>query len=292
MSLKGLGRGVDALLMNYGEVKSEQKSSSLVKISQVEPNLAQPRKEFDAEALSELADSIRTHGILQPIAVRKIAGGRYQIIAGERRWRAAREAGLSEIPVYLVDADDRAVMELALVENLQRQDLNPIEEAEGYRILMNEFSLTQEECAARVGKSRPVVANALRLLSLTPEVREMLAAGKLTVGHAKALLSLTDEKSQKDTAKLVAENNYSVRQTELLVKKLLQEKLRTKETKPAISVNYLEEIERRLAGKLGRKVKLISGRKKGKIELEFYNPEDLEKLIDFLETVGREYHFE
>lgn len=284
MSQRGLGKGLSALFMDQEDLNKSE-NLLMVKLSQVEPNASQPRKEFDPESLSELAESIRTHGILQPLAVRKTAEGRYQIIAGERRWRAAREAGISEVPVYLVDADDRTVMELALVENLQRQDLNPIEEAEGYRTLMSEFSLTQEETAQRIGKSRPAVANALRLLSLTPEVRAMVAEGLLSAGHAKALLSLTDEESQKSTAKLIVENNYSVRQTELLIKKILQEKLKAKEPKKhEISVNYLEDIERRLAAKLGRKVHLVSGRKKGRIELEFYNPEDLEKLIDLLDT--------
>ncbi len=284
MSSKGLGMGLDALFMTNSAPKEEIKNLSLVKLSQIEPNAAQPRKDFDPDALAELAESIRTHGILQPLAVRKLSEGRYQIIAGERRYRAAREAGLTEVPVYFVEADDRTLMELALVENLQRQDLNPIEEAEGYRVLMSEFSLTQEDCATRVGKSRPAIANALRLLSLPDEIRAMLTDGKLSVGHAKALLSLTDSATQIKIAKLVVENEYSVRQTELLVKKTLQEKKDLK-VKTSVSVNYLEEIERRLSGRLGRKVKLISGKKKGKIELEFYNPEDLEKLIELLESI-------
>ncbi len=284
MGSKGLGMGLDALFMTGAPSPKEEKNLSLLKLSQIEPNAAQPRKDFDTEALAELAESIRTHGILQPLAVRKLSEGRYQIIAGERRYRAAREAGLTEVPVYFVEADDRTVMELALVENLQRQDLNPIEEAEGYRVLMSEFSLTQEDCAARVGKSRPVVANALRLLSLPEEIINLLSEGKLSVGHAKTLLSLSDSKLQIKIAKLVIENGFSVRQTELLVKKALQEK-KEKKVNSSVSVNYLEEIERRLSGKLGRKVKLISGKKKGKIELEFYNPEDLEKLIKLLESL-------
>ena len=283
MNQKGLGKGLSALFMEQ-ESASQPENLQMVKLSQVEPNPAQPRREFDPEALSELAESIRTHGILQPLAVRRVAGDRYQIIAGERRWRAAREAGVEKIPVYLVDADDRTVMELALVENLQRQDLSPIEEAEGYRTLMDDFSLTQDDVAKRVGKSRPAIANALRLLSLSPNVRDLVASGALSVGHAKALLALTDAEQQKRTAELVLEKGYSVRQTELLIKKILQDSLRAQEKKPEITVNYLEEIERRLAAKLGRRVKLVSGRKKGRIELEFYDPEDLEKLIDFLDT--------
>lgn len=287
MSAKGLGMGLDALFMGSSNEKADS-GISMVKLSLVEPNLSQPRKDFDPEALADLTESIKTHGILQPLAVREIAGGRYQIIAGERRWRAAREAGLAEVPVYLVEADDKKVMELALVENLQRQDLNPIEEAEGYRVLMDEFSLTQEDCAVRIGKSRSAVANTLRLLSLAPEVREMVSDGRLSAGHAKALLAIANEKKQKDAAALVLEKNYNVRQTELLVKKLLESSAVKEKPTAAVTVNYLEEIERSLSGKLGRKVKVTSGRKKGKLELEFYNPEDLEKLIKLLEQVGKE----
>ena len=285
MGSRGLGMGLDALFMNHDKSPKETKNSTLIKLSQIEPNATQPRKDFDPEALSELAESIRTHGILQPLAVRKLSENRYQIIAGERRWRAAREAGLSELPVYIIDADDRAVMELALVENLQRRDLNPIEEAEGYRVLMGEFSLTQEECAARVGKSRPVVANALRLLSLPDEVREFLSDGKLSVGHAKILLAVSDKKELVKLAKIIVENAYSVRQAELLVKKAMQQK-KEAPAKSSVSVNYLEQVEKRLSGKLGRKVKLVSGRKKGRIELEFYDTNDLNNLIDLLEALG------
>ena len=287
MSARGLGMGLDALFMESADTTKSDKGISTVKLASVEPNLAQPRKDFDPEALADLTESIRTHGILQPLAVREIAGGRYQIIAGERRWRAAREAGLSEVPVYLVEADDKKVMELALVENLQRQDLNPIEEAEGYRVLLNEFSLTQEECALRIGKSRSAIANTLRLLSLTPEVREMVSDGRLSAGHAKALLAIANEKKQKEAAAIVLDKNYNVRQTEQLVKKLLETSQIKNKPTVAVTVNYLEEIERSLSGKLGRKVKVTSGRKKGKLELEFYNPEDLEKLIKLLEEVGR-----
>ncbi|MBR5478649.1 MAG: ParB/RepB/Spo0J family partition protein [Clostridia bacterium] len=287
MSAKGLGMGLDALFMDNSSASAD-KGVATVKISLVEPNLDQPRKDFDPEALADLCESIKTHGILQPLAVREIAGGRYQIIAGERRWRAAREAGLAEVPVYVVEADDKKVMELALVENLQRQDLNPIEEAEGYRVLMNDFSLTQEDCAARIGKSRSAIANTLRLLTLAPVVREMVADGRLSAGHAKALLSIVIEKKQIDAANLVLAKNLTVRQTEVFVKKLLESSKAKPTAAKSVTVNYLEEIERNLSGKLGRKVKVTSGRKKGKLELEFYNPEDLEKLIKLLEQLGRE----
>lgn len=284
MSQRGLGKGLGALFMDQTD-QNQNENLLVVKISQVEPNAAQPRKEFDAKALNELSESIRMHGILQPLAVRKTSEGRYQIIAGERRWRAARDVGISEVPIYLVDADDQTVMELALVENLQRQDLNPIEEAEGYRTLINQFHLTQEETAQRVGKSRPAITNAMRLLSLAPSVRNMVSDGSLSVGHAKLLLALTDDDLQINTAKTVIENAYSVRQTEILIKKIIQEKLKAKvPERKQISVNYLEDIERRLSTRLGRKVRLVSGRKKGRVELEFYDPEDLEKLISFLET--------
>ena len=280
---RGLGKGVGALF----EIPEEATggASSLVAISEIEPNAGQPRKEFDPEALAELTESIRQHGVLQPIAVRKIKEGHYQIIAGERRWRAAREAGLKELPVHIVDVDDRTAMELALVENLQRQDLNPIEEAEGYKTLMDEYNLTQEETAERVGKSRPAIANALRLLGLTPSVREMVSAGILSAGHAKALLPLQEPEMQEKTALTVTQNGYSVRQTELLVKKLLEADKKKPAAKNGITVNYLEDIERRLSSGLGRKVKFIAGRKKGRVELEYYDNEDLEALIALLEKM-------
>ncbi|MEG2570677.1 MAG: ParB/RepB/Spo0J family partition protein [Clostridia bacterium] len=284
MNQKGLGKGFGALFMDQ-QVPGASENLLMVKLSQVEPNAAQPRKSFDEAALAELCDSIRAHGILQQLAVRRISDGRFQIIAGERRWRAARDAGLNEIPVYLVEADDRLVMELALVENLQRQDLNPVEEAEGYRTLIDNFNLTQESVAERVGKSRSAVANALRLLSLADVVRCMVADGQLSVGHAKALLALTDEDAQISMAKSILEHGYSVRQTELLIKKVMQEKLTAKEPpNRGISVNYLESIERRLSTNLGRKVRLISGRKKGRIELEFYDMNDLEKLLGLFDA--------
>ena len=263
-------------------------AASTLPLSEIEPNAGQPRKEFDPEALQELSDSIRQHGILQPIAVRKIKEGHYQIIAGERRWRAAREAGLKEVPVHIVDADDRTAMELALVENLQRQDLNPIEETEGYKTLMDEYNLTQEETAERVGKSRPAIANSLRLLGLAPSVREMVSTGILSAGHAKCLLALTDTEIQEKIALTVSQNGYSVRQTEVLVKKTLEtSKKPTKAVKTGITVNYLEDIERRLSSGLGRKVKFVAGRKKGRVELEYYDNNDLEALIELLERISK-----
>jgi len=287
MGSRGLGKGLDALFSDMS-LESESAAASTISISEIEPNAGQPRKEFDPDALAELSESIRQHGVLQPIAVRKIKEGHYQIIAGERRWRAAREAGLTDIPVHIVDVDDRTAMELALVENLQRQDLNPIEEAEGYKTLMDEYKLTQEETADRVGKSRPAIANALRLLGLAPSVRELVSSGILSAGHAKVLLAVTDAETQEKLALSVTENGYSVRQTEILVKKITEAKKKeTSKAKNGITVNYLEDIERRLSSGLGRKVKFIHGRKKGRVELEYYDNNDLESLISQLERLSK-----
>ena len=228
---KGLGKGLAALLGDDVIQAQEEKSSLYLPISQVESCASQPRKQFDPESLSDLADSIREHGIIQPLTVRKLQSGYYQIIAGERRWRAARMAGLSEVPAIVIEADDRKAMELAMIENLQREDLNPIEEAEGYQVLMSQYGMTQEETAQRVGKSRSAVANALRLLHLCPPVRAMVEDGRLTNGHARAILPLSPE-MQETAADTIIKNDLSVRQTELLVKKLTAEK---KETPPSPS---------------------------------------------------------
>ena len=286
MSAKGLGRGLSALLSDSTVETPESAPSQKVNISRIEPNAAQPRKLFNPEALQDLVSSIQTHGILQPLAVRKLPNGNYQIIAGERRWRAAREAGLTEVPVYLVEATDRAAMELALVENLQRQDLNPIEEAEGFQALMEEYQLTQEDAAARVGKSRPAVANAVRLLALPPRIKAWVADGTLSVGHARALLAVSDAALQQQLATRILEAGYNVRQTEALIKKILQEKPAKKPNPKGVTVNYLEDVGRRLSSKLGRRVTLVDGRKKGRVELEYYGSEDLEHLLTLLERVS------
>ena len=288
MSSKGLGKGVSALFSTDAQAKfTSSAPPTLINLIDIEPNSGQPRKVFTEEALQELADSIAKHGILQPLAVRKLPNGRYQIIAGERRWRAARAAGLKEVPVHVVEADDRTVMELALVENLQRQDLNPIEEAEGFKTLMDEYSLTQEQVAERVGKSRPAVANALRLLALSPRVRVWVSDGSLSAGHARALLSLSDLAKQESAAVQVLNQELSVRQTETLVKKLLQQAAPPQKKRGATEVNYLEEVARNLTSRLGRKVTLVSGRKKGRVELEFYDSDDLEQLISQLEKLAK-----
>ena len=280
---RGLGRGLGALLGD-NVLSADERSSLLLPISQVESCSTQPRKSFEPEALSDLADSIRIHGIIQPLTVRKLQSGYYQIIAGERRWRAARMAGLTQVPVVVIEADDRKAMELAMIENLQREDLNPIEEAEGYRVLTEQYGMTQDECAQRVGKSRPTVANALRLLGLTEPVRAMVEDGRLSAGHARALLTLGSK--QQAAAETVVKDALSVRQTELLVKKLTAEK-KEKPQKDALSVNYVEEAARELGEKLGRPCRIVNGKKKGRIELEYYGTEDLNALLEALEKLGK-----
>ena len=278
---KGLGKGLAALLGDDVIQAQEEKSSLYLPISQVESCASQPRKQFDPESLSDLADSIREHGIIQPLTVRKLQSGYYQIIAGERRWRAARMAGLSEVPAIVIEADDRKAMELAMIENLQREDLNPIEEAEGYQVLMSQYGMTQEETAQRVGKSRSAVANALRLLHLCPPVRAMVEDGRLTNGHARAILPLSPE-MQETAADTIIKNDLSVRQTELLVKKLTAEKKETPPSPSGVTVNYAEEAARELGSHLVRGCKIVSGRKKGRIELEYYGLDDLNALLDLL----------
>jgi len=283
---KGLGKGLGALLGDNFMDTPEEKERLYLPISQVESCSAQPRKQFDPDALADLADSIRQHGIIQPLTVRKLQSGYYQIIAGERRWRAARMAGLSEVPAIVIEADDRKAMELAMIENLQREDLNPMEEAEGYHTLVSQYGLTQEQAASQVGKSRSAVANALRLLNLTPAVRTMVEDGKLSGGHARALLPLAPT-VQENAAAIVVKNELSVRQTELLVKKLTAEKRTKKAPTTALTVNYAEEAARELSSRLGRGCKIVTGRKKGRIELEYYDLDDLNSLIDALYTMKK-----
>ena len=283
--MKGLGKGLDALLGDEFTNEPEVKSSLFLPLSQVESCAAQPRKQFDPDALADLADSIRQHGIIQPLTVRKLQSGYYQIIAGERRWRAARMAGLTQVPVVVIEADDRKAMELAMIENLQREDLNPMEEAEGYRTLMEQYGLTQEETSQRVGKSRSAVANALRLLHLSDEVRALVEEGKLSGGHARALVPLTAE-LQKKAAAVIIKDDLSVRQTELLVKKLTADKPQ-KPAKDAGSVDYAAEAARELSERLGRPCKIVTGRKKGRLELEYYGVDDLNALLDALHQLKK-----
>ena len=278
---KGLGRGMGALIPVEDEISVENSAYRLLPLHRVEPNPGQPRHNFDEEELQALADSIALHGVVQPLTVRELSSGYFQIIAGERRWRAARLAGLSEIPVVVIDADDRKVMELALIENLQRQDLNPIEEALGYRSLMEEYGLTQEDVATQVGKSRPAVANALRLLLLPEAVLEMVQSGELTAGHARAVLSIKSEKKQLEAARKIVNLGLSVRQAESLCKNLSKEPSLKQQT-ITLAVDYVAECEKTLSKQLGRGVKIVNGKRKGRFELEFYGPEDLQVLLDAL----------
>ena len=284
---KGLGTGLDVLFGASGLDEENESELLILPISKVEPRIDQPREYFDQQALQELADSIAQYGLIQPITVRKLETGYYQIIAGERRWRASRLAGLKEVPVRVIEADDRRTAELALVENLQREDLNPIEEAKGYKTLIEEFGLTQEEAAKSVGRSRPSITNALRLLSLSPKVLEMVEKNELSAGHARALISISDDKKQLDAAKEVREKGLSVRKTEQLAAKLAKEPELEKEEDKKISVDYAAEISDQLSKSLGRKVRLTDGKKTGKIEIEFYGADDRENLIGLLKSLGK-----
>lgn len=283
-SERGLGKGLGALLGDAA-LQTQEAGSLSLPISQVEPGLKQPRKRFDDEALADLADSIRQHGVIQPLTVRRLSSGYYQIIAGERRWRAAKLAGLSEVPAVIIEADDRKVMELGLIENLQREDLNAMEESAGYRRLMEEFGLTQEECAERVGKSRSAVANALRLLNLPEPIQAMVEDGRLSAGHARALVSVADPALQQTIAEKVANDGLSVRQTEQLVKKLTAPAKEPKAAQPdPLGVDYAAVAAKELGDKLGRKVKIVTGKRRGRLELEYYGVDDLN---DLLEALGR-----
>ena len=283
---KGLGKGLGALMGDFvTETPTGKSPYQMLPIHKVEPNPSQPRQNFDPEELQSLADSIAQHGVVQPLTVRELSNGYYQIIAGERRWRAARMAELREIPAVIIEADDRKVMELALIENLQRQDLNPVEEALGYQSLIEEYGLTQEEAASRVGKSRPAVANALRLLGLCPEVLELLKAGTISAGHARAVLTLKNEKQQIEAAKKIIALSLSVRQAETLCKNMGKPPAPKKE--PVFEVNYVAECEKSLSKHLGRGVKIVNGKRKGRFELEFYGEEDLQKLLDALMKIEK-----
>ena len=283
-SERGLGKGLGALLGDAA-LQSQEGGSVSLPLAQVEPGLKQPRKRFDEETLADLADSIRTHGIIQPLTVRRLSSGYYQIIAGERRWRAAKLAGLSEVPAVIIEADDRKVMELGLIENLQREDLNPMEEAMGYRTLMEEYGLTQEETAQRVGKSRPAVANALRLIALPDAIRHLVEEGQLSAGHARALLSISSSTLQKKLAQKIIAEGLSVRQTEALAKRFAREDAQ-EETAYAAPPDpmklYRDAAAKDLTTRWGRKVSITMGPKKGKLEFEFYNDEDLTELLDRL----------
>lgn len=272
----GLGKGLDAI---FAENTSETEGTVEIKINDIDPNRTQPRKEFDDEALRALAESITEHGVLQPILVRPLFMGGYQIIAGERRWRAARMAGLTTIPAVIRDMDDEAVMEAALIENLQREDLNPMEEAMGYNNLILNYGLTQEEVAKTIGKSRPAIANSLRLLSLPEEVIDMLSKGELSAGHGKALLAFKTPEEQIANAEKAVKEGTSVRELEKLAGK---KKKDAGEKKEQPQNHYYEEVRLALNEHLGRKVMLSGSKKKGEIRIEFYGEEDLKNLLSDL----------
>lgn len=279
---EALGHGLDALFMSNSIEESSASGAVKLSINEIEPNKSQPRKSFDEKALSELADSIAEHGIIQPLLVRPMAEGGYQIVAGERRWRASRLAGLTEVPVVIKDLTDRETMEIALIENLQREDLNPIEEAEGIELLIKEYGLTQEIAAERVGKSRSAVTNSLRLLNLPPSVRELARDNKISAGHARALLAFSDEEKIIETAKLIMEKGISVRETERLAKEASKD-TESKVRQPKRRDVFYDEVEIAISQNLGRKVKINSGRKGGTIVLEYFDKDDLTKIAKMLE---------
>lgn len=285
-SQKGLGKGLGALFTEAPVPETGTKSPQLLPIQKLEPNRNQPRREFDEVALQELADSIAAHGLIQPIAVRPLDGGYYQIIAGERRWRASRIAGLKEVPVNIIDVDSKEAAQLTLIENLQREDLNPMEEARGYEALISQYGLSQEEAANSVGKSRPAVANALRLLKLPKSIVSLVEDGSLSAGHARALIPLEDEQLQKDAANRIIQQQLSVRQTEALIKRLMSPQ-KEPEVKDILQVDYFQECEKNLSKALGRKVTISHGKKRGKFTLEYYGDEDLQQLIEALESLNR-----
>lgn len=281
----GLGKGLSALLGDDFSMDPQAPASALP-ISQVESNSAQPRKRFDEVKMEELAESIRQNGIIQPLTVRKLSSGYYQIIAGERRWRAARMAGLTEVPAVVIEADDRKAMELAMIENLQREDLDPIEEAEGYRALVDTYGMTQEEAAAQVGKSRSAVANSMRLLALPQSIQDLVEGDQLSAGHGRALLSLPPALME-EAVQTILKNHLSVRQTEQLVKRLQNRPEDEEKKAPPVQVDYVAAAERELSGRLGRACHIAQGKRKGRVEIEYYGVDDLNHLLDVLGQLGK-----
>ncbi len=280
---KGLGKGLGALLNTEEAVDSTLDQSFELKISQIEPNKDQPRTEFDPDKLNILAESIKKYGVLQPIVVKKLENGFYKIIAGERRWRASKLAGLKKIPVVIRDYDDQETMEIALVENLQREDLNPFEEARGYKELMDLFGMTQEQVAQKVGKSRSAVANSIRLLSLCEEIKDLVLKKELTVGHVRALLATDHEGVQLMAARRIVAEGLNVRQTEALIKSLLQTKKEKKKDPVDEELKrYLATLEKKLSNSLGTKVTIQSKKNRGKIEIEYYSNDDFERIMNII----------
>lgn len=279
MAKKGLGKGLGSLIPQIDEPEEIFDGEKVIelKIVEVEPNKNQPRNRFDEEKLEELASSIAEHGVISPIIVKKLDNGFYRIIAGERRWRASKLAGMKKIPAIIRDFDEKTSTEVALIENLQRENLNPIEEAKGYAELMKKFGLTQEEAAKKVGKSRPYIANLLRLLNLHPKITEMVEIGSISVGHAKVLLSVEDKEKQLQYAKLIEEKALTVRELEKIIKNDMKPEKKVLEEDLNVKLAY-EEFEKRFENVLGTKVKILGGKKKGKIEIEYYSEEDLERI--------------
>lgn len=278
----GLGRGLDALFAETNESANEEKAPVTLNLSLIQPRSGQPRKHFDKEALAVLADSIARNGLIQPIAVRATANGFYEIIAGERRWRASKLAGLTEVPVVIIDSDDLKTAELSLIENIQREDLNPIEEAMAYKSLINDYKLTQEELSTRLGRSRTAIANTMRLLDLPDDLSDKVASGELSEGHGRALLGLRDRSKLSETAKAVCERELSVRQTEELVRRLNESFGKAEKDANSASVrdvDYVAELEKRIRNSIGRPVKIIEGRKTKKIEIEYTDNADLDALL-------------
>ncbi len=276
----GLGKGLDAI---FAENTTESGSGAvMLKISELEPNREQPRREFDEKSMAELADSISQHGVLQPLLVRPLFGGGYQIVAGERRWRAARMAGLSEVPAMVREMSDSEVMELALIENLQREDLTPLEESRGYQTLMEKYEMTQEEVAKTVGKSRPAITNALRLLHLPEAIQQMVERGELSAGHGRALLSFPNEESMLAAAEKAVAEGLSVRELERMAKRA-SKPVETEKHPVVRRSTYFDEVELSLHEHLGRKVKVAGNQKKGTLQIEFYGEEDLHRLLASIE---------
>lgn len=276
----GLGKGLDALFVDNNTTSTNVLT---LRISEIEPNKGQPRRDFDEAALADLADSIREHGVIQPLLVRPMPAGTYQLIAGERRWRAARMAGLSEVPVVIRELDDMETMEIALIENLQREDLNAIEESLGYKALADQYNMTQEQIAKSVGKSRPVIANALRLLNLPQKVIEMVRRDELSVGHARSLLALESKKEIVEMAERIVKQHLTVRDVERLVNaQKLSKEASEQKAKPLIRDTFYEELELAATQEIGRKVKIKQKKDKGKLEIEFFSKQDLSDIMEKL----------
>jgi ParB family chromosome partitioning protein len=278
LSKRGLGRGLEALIPI---VEKDEENVQEIDIKKIVANEKQPRRGFDESKLEELADSMKQHGVLQPVILRK-KGNKYELVAGERRWRAAAKAGIEKIPAIVRELNDSDVMEIALIENLQREDLNPIEEAMAYKSLMDDFGLTQEELSKRVGKSRSQIANTVRLLNLDKEIQDLVYENKLTAGHARALLSIQDSKERLKLANMISKEALSVRQTEQLVKKLVDERSKAKKHKPKEINPVIIDVTERLQRTLGTRVKIKGNEKRGKIEIEFYSSEELERILEII----------